>query len=273
MRIGRRYMRRSCGALKSWTDVLEVNGIKIEYTVEKRRVKYPRLEFKTGSLLVVLPENMKSEEDILEKKKSWIIRKYREIQEVANKINESLDEDEVILFGRKLKIIPSEELGIDLKEGKISINPESEVHHRKIKKQIRKILREKIEEAVEEYSKKLCLKPGKIFIKNQRSKWASCSSTGNLSFNLKLAVLPEELIRYVVFHEVAHLKEKRHSTEFWNIVEKEFKNFKVNEKRLTEYWFYINTNYKLPLFNRRRVELKDENCDNRVLSSLGFNHP
>jgi len=86
-------------------------------------------------------------------------------------------------------------------------------------------------------------------------------------------VLPEELIRYVVFHEVAHLKEKRHSTEFWNIVEKEFKNFKVNEKRLTEYWFYIHTNYKLPLFNRRQVKLEGENCDNRLVSfnTLGFN--
>jgi|Deesub1362B_J571_1020462.scaffolds.fasta_scaffold00997_9 hypothetical protein len=246
-------MRRSCRALKSWTDVFKANGVEVEYRVEKRRVKYPRLEFKTGSLLVVLPENMKSEEDILERKKSWIIRKYREIQEVVNKINESLDEDEAILFGRKLKIVPSEEPSIDFERGKVLINPESEAHHRKIKKQIRKILREKIEEAVEEYSEKLCLKPGKIFIKNQRSKWASCSSNGNLSFNLKLAVLPEELMRYVVFHEVVHLKEKRHSKRFWSIVEKEFEDFKANEKKLTEYWFYIHTGYKLPIFNGNKA--------------------
>ncbi len=79
----------------------------------------------------------------------------------------------------------------------------------------------------------------RIFIKKQRTKWASCSSRKNLSFNFWLICLPRELIRYVVCHEITHLKEKRHNAAFWEAVGREFENYKELEKSLFEYWFFI----------------------------------
>ena len=58
----------------------------------------------------------------------------------------------------------------------------------------------------------------KVCIKNQRSRWASCSKNGNLNFNLFLSSLPIEIIDYIIIHELAHLIELNHSKEFWNIV-------------------------------------------------------
>ena len=58
----------------------------------------------------------------------------------------------------------------------------------------------------------------KVSIKNQRSRWASCSENGNLNFNLILTALPIEIIDYVIIHELAHLIEINHSNDFWNIV-------------------------------------------------------
>ena len=64
----------------------------------------------------------------------------------------------------------------------------------------------------------------------------SCSADGNLSFNLWLICLPIELIRYIAWHEVAHMRENNHCRRFWELVGSEFGNYKEMEKRLSEYW-------------------------------------
>ena len=73
----------------------------------------------------------------------------------------------------------------------------------------------------------------KVTIKDQRSRWASCSKNGNLNFNLLLASLPVDLIDYVIIHELAHLIELNHSKEFWKIVESIDPEFQYHRKLLT----------------------------------------
>jgi len=60
--------------------------------------------------------------------------------------------------------------------------------------------------------------PKRIFLKNQKSLWGSCSTRGNLNFNRVLAQTPAEIVDYVVIHELAHLKEMNHSRRFWAVV-------------------------------------------------------
>ncbi len=74
----------------------------------------------------------------------------------------------------------------------------------------------------------------RVTIRNQRSRWGSCSSSGSLNFNVHLAGLSELLIDYVVVHELCHIKEMNHSPAFWALVEECIPSYKKCRAALKE---------------------------------------
>lgn len=80
---------------------------------------------------------------------------------------------------------------------------------------------QKLAEAkVNKFNKIYRFKFNRINIKNQKTRWGSCSKRGNLNFNYKIVLLPERLAEYIVVHELCHLGEFNHSRKFWNLVAK-----------------------------------------------------
>jgi len=75
----------------------------------------------------------------------------------------------------------------------------------------------------------------KVFIRNQKTRWGSCSAINNISLNVKLLLLPEELRDYVILHELVHTKIKNHSAKFWRELDKYVGDAKRKQSNLNEY--------------------------------------
>lgn len=82
------------------------------------------------------------------------------------------------------------------------------------------------------FSERMGVDYGRITIREQKTRWGSCSSKGNLNFNWKLVLLPMELLDYVVVHELAHRIEMNHSPKFWSVVEKELPEYRELRRQL-----------------------------------------
>jgi predicted metal-dependent hydrolase len=91
----------------------------------------------------------------------------------------------------------------------------------------------------------------KVFIKNQKTRWGSCSKQGNLNFSYKLVFLPKRLVDYIIVHELCHLGEFNHSVNFWKLVEKTIPN-------------YIELKHELKVMGSRYTSVKDINNVNII---------
>jgi predicted metal-dependent hydrolase len=90
---------------------------------------------------------------------------------------------------------------------------------------------------VEEFNKFYNFSYKNISIRDQKSRWGSCSEKGNLNFNYRVFLLPEKEMDYIIIHEICHLKEMNHSWRFWNLVVQKSPNYKCLRKNLKKYVF------------------------------------
>lgn len=94
--------------------------------------------------------------------------------------------------------------------------------------------REYFPKRVSYFSHVLGVSYGKITIRDQKTRWGSCSSKGNLSFNWRLILAPPNVLDYVVVHELCHRKEMNHSQRFWALVESVMPEYREYRKWLKE---------------------------------------
>ncbi len=74
-----------------------------------------------------------------------------------------------------------------------------------------------------------------ITVRDQKSRWGSCSSRGTLSFNYRLMFAPPRVLDYVVVHELCHLTHMNHSKDFWNMVRQIMPDYKIYKEWLREH--------------------------------------
>ena len=92
-----------------------------------------------------------------------------------------------------------------------------------------------IPERVRFYAPVVGVTYGRITIRNQRTRWGSCSAKGSLNFNWRLILAPEKVLEYVVVHELAHRKEMNHSHAFYRVVEDAMPDYRIYQRCLKEH--------------------------------------
>lgn len=89
-----------------------------------------------------------------------------------------------------------------------------------------------VKDRIEYFNTIYNFKWNRIVIRNQKTRWGSCSRKGNLNFNYKIALLPPESADYIIVHELCHLGEFNHSQKFWDLVAKTIPDYLVIRKDL-----------------------------------------
>jgi hypothetical protein len=99
----------------------------------------------------------------------------------------------------------------------------------------RRAVRELIAMLIDDEAPEIGVEPKRIQIRDQRSRWGSCSTTGTLSFNWRLVLAPFEVLDYVVVHELCHMREANHSGRFWKLVEARRPDWRAHKGWLDEH--------------------------------------
>lgn len=171
----------------------------IEYTLRiSNRARHMRLTvYNTGDFVVTIPRSLRHLgfiEKFIVKKSRWVLKQVEKYKNAVPRINLKNSRQEYL-------------------ENKTRAN-------------------DLAEERIEYFNKFYNFAFRRISIRNQKTRWGSCSRKGNLNFNYKIANLTPELRDYIIVHELCHLRELNHSPRFWNLVSQTVPNYKERRRDL-----------------------------------------
>lgn len=131
------------------------------------------------------------------------------------------DGSHIPVFGKMKKIVHDPDLParVIIEEEVIVVGGTKEGFSVRLQNFLKKEARKKIEPQAHEMAISINKKFKRIQIRDTKSRWGSCSSSGNLSFSWRLIMTPPHILEYVVAHEISHLAEMNHSQRFWDIVD------------------------------------------------------
>lgn len=178
--------------------IIKLDGVNLRYTLKaSSRARRLRLAvYCSGELVVTKPLflNSREVERFIIEKSNWIIEKIKNFRELGNTQGAQLTRRDYL--------------------------------------NNRERARELVRERLEWFNIYYKFKYGRINIRDQKSRWGSCSREGNLNFNYRLLYLSPPVRDYVIVHELCHLKEFNHSSRFWELVSMQVPDYKILRQQL-----------------------------------------
>lgn len=181
-----------------------VNDLAIPYEIIRSRRKSYGISVSPGGKVTVRIPLRGSERfalSMMEEKREWIAKNYIKMKEVTP--------------------LPSQK--------------EKTPYERRLEAPYRQAAKEYIPKRVAYYASLLGVDYATISIRDQKTRWGSCSSKGNLSFSWRLILAPPKVLDYVVVHELCHRKEMNHSGRFWALVQSMIPDYQIHRKWLKDY--------------------------------------
>ena len=204
------------------------------------------IQVKDGLVEVRAPFKIEQKEidSFVLQKMGWIKKKLSLQKSIKKLIRKKFKNEENFQFlGKdlKLKITISENKKsyIDDKFIYLALNNNKENFKEKIKEKLETLFRETAKDVFKNKTlneaKKIKVTPKKIIVRSYKRRWGSCSHKKDISYNWRLIMAPEKIIRYVVIHELCHLVHFNHSRDFWKSVEKIIPDYKSSKE-----WLKLN---------------------------------
>jgi predicted metal-dependent hydrolase len=198
-----------------------VDGRALPVTL-RRNARSCRLSLRidpSGERLVVVAPPHVSERlilDFVQDKEDWVVR------QLASQPQHVPFADGVILplLGEPHRILhrPDARRGVWAEDGAVHVSGQAEHLPRRLTDWLKVRAREEIVTRVQTHAEALGVRPGRITLRDTRTRWGSCSHKGDLSFSWRLVLAPANIVNYVAAHEVAHLSVFDHSPKFWAVV-------------------------------------------------------
>ena len=180
-------------------------------------------------------------------KATWILKKQREYKDTIPHIKKpSFKENSTLPYlGNNYPLtinVNQSRSNIEIVDGKISVQVKAKrLPSNVIKRLYESWIAEKaqgvFEDKVKKYSKKLGVRTKRIDIKDLKNRWGSLTKEGLINLNVNLLKAPEDVIEYIILHELCHLKIKEHSHHYWDLVRRFMPDYQDKIE-----WLKINGN-------------------------------
>ncbi len=181
------------------------------------RAKWVRIQISDRGPEIVLPKraNYKHAIEVVQNHELWL---EKHLTKWSMRANESEVARSILVRGEPIRIV----LVAEQRRGLLGTE-EIVLQESKWKSQAQEVLKElaraDLQSAIDCWSHQMNLFPKKVSLRDQKTKWGSCSARGSVTFNWRLVMAPPKVLEYVVIHELAHLQELNHSPRFWALVE------------------------------------------------------
>ena len=215
-----------------------IAGRRIAYLiVHSKRAKRLRVTVKDAKITVTLPAGVRANEaeKMLQQHSAWLLKHLDAVprRRVPAK---TLPTNVILLHGEatRIEVIQEPErqsrVRVEEKTGRLVVRVPAgtrEPPRRLVIPWLKQQARDEIEVVVRRQAARMGVTYKTISIRDQRTRWGSCSNMGSLSFNWRLVMAPPAVLEYVVIHELAHRKQQNHSKAFWQVVAQYYPDYKA----------------------------------------------
>jgi predicted metal-dependent hydrolase len=214
--------------------------IRIDICQNKRTKRFRLVSGINGVRAIVpLNYNIKELENFITSKRNWILRTSQYYGKLKER-NGGLQPYTLYFLGSKYKFrIVKDRWPLTVVSDTIKLITFHVTDRRRYKQHIQEWYKQQtyriIADRLPTLAGRFNVKYNKVSVKNQKSRWASCSKNGNLHFNLLLAAAPSTVIDYVMIHELMHLIEFDHSLRFWQLVKEADPDYMKHREWLLNY--------------------------------------
>lgn len=216
---------------------------KVDKIIRSKRKTLSLQVLDDGSLLIKAPKRINDKEiyAFIERHKDWVEQRIGLVEKQKRLLNKIEPNGRTLLLGKNFTLQHSSYVNKPVLVGqKVMLNfQDKQIALEMLENWYRKIAKDNFEKRIYVFAQLMGLKFSKVKLSSATKRWGSCSSLGNINLNWRLIMAPQEIIDYVIVHELSHLKEMNHSQKFWNEVGKVLPDYKERRNWLKNYGYRL----------------------------------